>query len=540
MTAGSPFVTDTGSALSGLTTDAVLERSEAPIGLSVTWIHWYSAFRGTDLRIGDRITQVNGEALDSRLQPGKLYGFPGLTGESTEWEKRGAKAGDILRLKIWRPDKEFEVQAPLVAEQLYHDTAGKRSLAPGGPQNLERDGFDEAWSGWYEKLVWKLSQVLEGSWEKGSLNTRKELAELLERGDRIEALLKKYPGEFADRTKADWMMGVESLRGKTFDKLDLSYRELGAKRLEIAKKAASEAWEKFKKESVGKFIQTFPAPDIHSRAEVAGKWVELPWIQPSTMVNDLGQLWAVAEDGSGSAYVVRLSESPEYQAFYRTLFRFGNLVQPNTRERYQFIGEILPAPAMITYRNRPLTAHQVKLVAGRAGEAGECFADLRTPEPVFAGEAEMKPVGAGDLNDDASPAQVLDFMVAAIKRADEKAWRRVFAAWRAGVYDSGRPDFLPLYVPANVEWNSAWEDARKHIMQEVYDARVDRVGKVRRLFDADPQTGAPAVDQVVAFLDIVGSFDGEYRSFNHFTVHRRRVLQRVAGGPWRLVEIQGI
>jgi hypothetical protein len=182
----------------------------------------------------------------------------------------------------------------------------------------------------------------------------------------------------------------------------------------------------------------------------------------------------------------------------------------------------------------------VRLVAGRAGEAGEFFADLRQKVPVFAGESQMAPIGAQALADNASPAEVLDFMVAAIKRADEKAWRRVFAGWRAGVYDSGRPNFLPLYVPSAGEWNSAWEAARRLIMKDVYDVRVDRVGKVRRLFEADPQTGAPAVDQVVAYLHLIGRFDGEFRSFNHFTVNRRRVLQRVAEGPWRLVELQGL
>jgi hypothetical protein len=155
---------------------------------------------------------------------------------------------------------------------------------------------------------------------------------------------------------------------------------------------------------------------------------------------------------------------------------------------------------MITYRDHPLTAHQVRLVAGRAGDAGEFFADLRQKEPVFAGESQMAPIGAQTLADNASPPEVLDFMVAAIKRADEKAWRRVFAGWRAGVYDSGRPNFLPLYVPSAGEWNSAWEAARRLITKDVYDVRVDRVGKVRRLFEADPQTGAPAVDQVVAYL----------------------------------------
>jgi len=152
----------------------------------------------------------------------------------------------------------------------------------------------------------------------------------------------------------------------------------------------------------------------------------------------------------------------------------------------------------------------------------------------------MTAIGASALQDDASPAEVLDFMVAAVKRADEKAFRGVFTTWEAGVYDGGRPSFLPLRIPSTGEWNSAWEAARRVIMKDVYDVRVDRVSAVRRLFDADAKVGVPLVDQVVAYLDIFGRFDDEYRSFNHFTVHRRRVLQRISNGPWRIVEIQGI
>jgi Type II secretory pathway, component PulC len=535
-----PLSHDTGSVISGLSTTAELERGEAPRGLSVNWIAWSSPFRATGLRIGDRITHLNGEALEPRMAPNKFQGLPGQPGESYEWEKRGAKAGDALRFKIWRPDGEVEIEAKLVPELMYQDAEGRSALAPGGPAALESDGFSGTWSIWYEKLVWKMTQILDGSWERATLNTRSELVEMLSQGERIEMLRKKYPGDFAEGTYGDWQRTVESLRGKKLDTVDLSYRELGAKRLERAKQASAEAWEALKKEGAEKLVPTFPAPDIHARAEVSGRWVELPWITPSTMVNDLGQTWAVADGGSDGAYVVRLSESPEYLAFYRALFRFGTLVQPGTRERYQFMAEILPMPAMITFRDRPLTAHQVRLVAGRAGEDGEFFVDLRKAEPVFASESEMTAIGASALKDDASPTEVLDFMVAAIKRADEKAFRDVFATWEAGLYDGGRPSFLPLRIPSTGEWNSAWEAARRVIMKDVYDVRVDRVSAVRRLFDADAKVGVPSVDQVVAYYDIFGRFDDEYRSFNHFTVHRRRVLQRIANGPWRIVEVQGI
>lgn len=539
MSADNSLVHETGSLLSGLTTNAVWEPQEGPRGLAVSWIDWLSRFRGTGLQIGDRITEVNGLAINPLLLPGKLHGLLGQVGESSTWEKHGAKAGDPLRLKIWRPDGEREVLGALVPERLFRDAGGKSSLAPGGPPRLENDGFSSAWMTWYEKLVWKIQQVLDGAWESGKLNTRQEFADLLEHGARIEALNKKYPGEFAETTKADWLLAVESLRGKKAEQVDLTYREIGAQRLVAAKKAAAAAWEELKQEESDRLIPAFPAPEIEARASVAGKWVELPWITPSGLVNDLGQSWAVAEN-AGEVYLARMSGSPEFAAFYGALRRFGTLVQPATRQRYQFIGELLPTPAMITYRDRPVTGHQLRMVAARAGESGEFAVDLRKTPPTFAGESEMSPIGSDTLNDDASPADVLAFMADAIKRADEAAWRRCFATWRAGVYDSGRPQFLPLYVSSTGEWNSAWEAARRLIMQNVYDLRVDRVGPIHRLFEADPETGVPAVDRVVAYVDIFGLFDGEYRSFNHFTVNRRRVLQRINQGPWRLAEIQGL
>jgi hypothetical protein len=150
----------------------------------------------------------------------------------------------------------------------------------------------------------------------------------------VEALRKKYPGDFAEHTKSDWPLAVESLRGKKFENVDLGYRELGAQRLEVATKAAAQSWERFKNENAGRLLAAFPAPDIHARAAVAGQWVELPWRTPSVIANDFGQTWAVADGGSDGAYVARLSDSPEYLAFYRALFRFGTLVQPGTRERY--------------------------------------------------------------------------------------------------------------------------------------------------------------------------------------------------------------
>jgi hypothetical protein len=66
----------------------------------VTWIAWFSSFRGSGLRIGDRITHVGGGALDPLLFPGKMHALIGQASESLGWEKRGSKAGDPLNLTM--------------------------------------------------------------------------------------------------------------------------------------------------------------------------------------------------------------------------------------------------------------------------------------------------------------------------------------------------------------------------------------------------------------------------------------------------------
>jgi hypothetical protein len=541
-TPATPPVIETDSLVSGLTTRAVFESDEGPTGLGVTWIAWFSSFRGSGLRIGDRITRMNGEAVAPSLVPRArgLQELVGLTGESRGWEQSGARVGDLLVLGVWRPDGEVEVRGTLRREALYRDASGKPSLAPGGPANLAQDGFAETWSGWHEKLVFKITQVLDGSWERAKLDTRRELSELLQQAPRIGALRTKYPGDFAERTREDFEAAAESLGGRKYDEVDLGYRELGARRLEGATRAAAAAWAALLTEGKDPPMPAEPVPAMEERAPLVGKWIEMPVLTQSGIINDLGQTWAVWPASGDGGYVARMTGAPEFERLYRALQRFGALVQPGTSERFQCLAELLPMPAMITFRGRPFLAHQVRLVAARAGDAGECFVDVRAEPAAFAGEAEMQSIGAETLPDDASPAEVLAFMVTAIKRADEPSWRRCFADWEAGAYETGRPHFLPIVVPSDSEWSSAWEAARRLITRNVLDVRVARVGTVQRVFGADPRIGVPAVDRVVAYLDHIGEFDGEYRAFNHFTLTRRRVLQRKDNGPWRLVEVVGL
>ena len=78
------------------------------------------------------------------------------------------------------------------------------------------------------------------------------------------------------------------------------------------------------------------------------------------------------------------------------------------------------------------------------------------------------------------------------------------------------------------------------ITENVYDVRLASLGPVRRVVEAAGDAGRPAVDQVVCFVDHVGCFDGEYRTFMTSFVHRRWVLQRRDNGPWRITETQSL
>jgi hypothetical protein len=48
------------------------------------------------------------------------------------------------------------------------------------------------------------------------------------------------------------------------------------------------------------------------------------------------------------------------------------------------------------------------------------------------------------------------------------------------------------------------------------------------------------VEGVFLDVDPIGLFEGEYRAFRNVDVHRLWSMQRVNGGPWKLISEQGI
>jgi hypothetical protein len=521
------------SIVSGIKTEAMLkpERDYSRPGFRVTWIEWDSDFHKAGLQIEDLIIEVDGKTLEVFLQPGKMGTAVGQANESIQWEQIGAKPDQPVRLKVLRGEQILEITGKLHPFYFYYDGKGRPSLGPGGPPRLAHGEQFTEWAMWYEKLVWKMSYILDGAWDWRSINNRRELEEHEVHRERIEYLQKAYPGPFAKATKADWQAVEKNLFGKLTDKVDLEYREIGAKRAEIVKQEAMRAWAQYKKDHASEIVvPTFPVVDVNKRESVVGKMVELPWISMREIVSDLGKSYAVTGSFSDGFYIAPLS-NPNIYGLYETMQRYKTQINPRLDERYQYVGRILDEPRMIAFQGRPITGLLIKVAAARAGQE-EFFVDLEK-SAVSQLDTAVAP------SDDALPEKVVEAMIRAVKFANEKLWRSLFATWEIMMLpDSGRAIYNPSYTRGNTVFMSAWEYSRKYITSEVYDARVSRVGPVQRLLDKNDSKGLPDADQVHVFVDHYGLFDNEYRSFANMNVTRRWTLQRLNNGPWRIINVE--
>jgi hypothetical protein len=538
-----PDEVETGDLATGLTTDAEIEPRDGVRSLRVTWIAWDSDYRSSDLRIGDRVIAVDGTSLEDRLVPGKFASLVGQATESLGWQQAGAVPGQTVVLTVLRGEERKDISARLLSQRLY-SMGADAALAPGGPAKLQADGFGSAWMGWYEDFVERMSYVLDFAWVRVVFDNRAALIEHDEWRPRIEYVEQHWPGRFAGMLRADWEAARVCLAGTAVGTVDLEYRDLGARRLEETKGAAATAYGELLAEFKDRLVPPFPVPTFEQLATSAGKVVELPVIREQDIVGDLGDTLAVARDPGGSEhYFIQLSGDPLVRGLYATAARFRTTVHPALIEQYGYVAAISERRRMITFDDRPTVGVLVDVIAARVGAEGECFVDLRDPAPdgsfTFAGESLLRSLELSVLPDTAGPDEVLLAMIAAIKTADRERYEPLFATWAAGNYD-GEPFYNAAYRPAPAALDDAWERSRELLTEDVYDVRIASVGPVRRVLESRPANGLPAVDQVTCFVDHVGFFDGEYRVFMTSFVHRRWVLQRRDGGPWRIAEVQSL
>lgn len=494
-------------------------------------------------------------SMEEFLAPGKHGNAIGQHGETTYWQKLGVKHDQEITLKVFRAgiNEILEIPGRLLARKFYRDSQERRSLGPGGPPSMSSDGFSGSWSGWYEKLVSKMSYILDGGWDHKKINSKRELKEHEGRKKRVDFLIEHYPGLFADCVLSDWHKVYDSLYGKEIDSIDLEYREIGAKRVEIVKQEAEKEWEKMHKSLEEEMIPAFPVVGVDDRDSVKDKIVKLPWITSRNIINDLGQTYAVIGNRVEGFYFTHLSDSIKVRKFYDLMHQYQMQVNPKLIERYQYIGRITGEPALITYDRKAVTGLMVEIIAARAGH-GEFFVDLqklsssdneedyKTNSIRFAGQDRINQFAPIKIQDEASPQEVMEVMIEAVKMAHQETWKSLFATWRAFRYWGDHIVFDPSYVPSSL-FSSAWEQSRRLISDKVYDIRVDKTGPIRRkIIQKNSEMQWPDIDEIDVFVDHYGleEGDGKYRSFLDVTVKRKWTMQRLDEGPWRIVTIQAI
>jgi hypothetical protein len=409
---------------------------------------------------------------------------------------------------------------------------------------MKSDGFSGGWSGWYETFVKDASYVLDGGWKRSSFSNRKELAKHEEKKARVDFLCEHAPGPFAEAVLADWNRVREVLRGRlvTLTEEDLEYRELGAKRVEVAKQEAARARKAFLDELAGETIPAFPAldPIDEDRSRVVGKVVELPWITFRNFIKDLGKSWVAVGSEREGFYFLEI-KSPEMDRFFDAWFRYQGQVHPDIPERYRFVGRIRDDPWTLTYQRRPATGLVLDALAGFAG-GDELFVDLRRVAEDgtsrFAGEEVLSRFDPVELAEDAAPAAVVEAMIAALKQGDFQTWRGLFADWELMSTWSGPPAVDLAYDLPDSSYQRFFEDSRRLLTGDVYDARVAEVDRVRERHPGDPAQGIPRVEEVTVWIDHVGLVEGEYRTFVDVRVHRRWTLRRLDRGPWKIASRQ--
>jgi hypothetical protein len=530
----------------GITTRERLEH--VPYGHEVEWIAWDSDFRNSDLRHGDIIVAVDDKRYLKETRDKEFSMAVGNYAEPAYWRQVGAKPGQQVHLEVWREGKFLSITGKLQPQQFYYTAENRSAMGPGGPERLVNDGFSSPWSGWYEKFVKNASmRLIDPRWERMRINNVVALEEHMADKERVDFLVKNYPGPFAESVQSDWETVRKSLEGFTYTDIteeSLKYRKIGEQRAALIREEAEKAQRAFRESLGDRLINPFPAVDPIEGdvTAVAGKVVELPAITMRQFINDLGKSYVVAGSPRDGYYIIHVND-PEMNTFFGTLFRYQGKVTPDIAERYQFYGEIQNDPLMVTYDGRPATGLMLKVVGVMAGQSS-VFVDLRNAdgksEVPFAGEEKLSSLSDHTLNDSATPRQVIEAMIHYIKYADKNSWQNLFANWRAFPRFDGPPVIDMSYELPEGSFIRTWDQSRRQILGDVYDARVIYEGPHETVIEEDEAAGIPRVEQAKVIVDHVGKFGNTYRSLSNINVHRKWILQRINDGPWKILELQSL
>jgi len=520
-----------------------------PPAFRVSFIPWDSAFRQTDLRAGDQIIAVNGIAV-SKPNADKMERYlataVGQYQESQFWEKAGLKEDTPLTLTVRRRNHPgegwitLEFTAELRLNRQYINAQERWILGAGGPDNYESDGFYGSWAAWYEQLVNRLTNVFANAWQPRAFSSRFELETHLEDQARVDYLNEHYPGPLATAVKEDWTRAHDSLMGRKYDisAEALKYRRIEDQEAQEVANASRQMWENFLELKSAETVQAFPGVDPirGDLTQIVGKYVVLPTIRNRDWITDAGRNWVAA--GQGTTYYYVDAESPIADRMFLAARRYKKIVTPNISEEYSMICRVLPEPRLMVVNGRGIFGLQAEPVAALVGDA--MFVDLTVAKDgvsPFALEEKLMTLSAALPPDDATPRQVMEALVAALKEGDPTLWKALFADWRVSELPDGRP---VVHADEVFMTDSVWEDSRRRILRDVYGIEVVWTSTPRDVITGHEFEGAPRVEEVIVEIDHIGSFDGEYRAFCNPSFNRFWTLQRVNGGPWRITSVQGI
>jgi hypothetical protein len=509
------------------------DKDAKPYGFEVNWIPWDSGFRGTDLQRGDVIT-----ALDANeFSPDKKDYFEfGQYGEEQFWDKAGAKDGTPTTLTVVREGRTLEITGQVRADRFYTSDDGKRTVGPDGPQEMARDGFDEPWSFWRETIEKLLADAPDAIYHQ---NTRQYLEKLDEHRARVDYLAKSFPGSaFAKAIKEDFDKAVGVVRGRKYDLTedDIGYRKLSAARVEQAQVLAVKTRDAFLEKAGAVPLDSLPDvnPVRGDRKQISGRVVTFP--QLSEEISEAGHGWYAPQTPGGRVFLLD-TRAPAFIAIYRAMERFKQRITPDLNDAFELIGKVSDRPVMVATARKVFTGMLVDPLAALVD--GKMFVDVSggTEDAAFAGEAEAVKPPSVKLRPDMAPTEVFRQFVNALKLGDQDLWQSFFASWSCdptGIGDQRVYDAEGGPVP-NAH-NLDYVIARRVIMSSVYDVRVVTEGPPKPIYGKD----GTRVEMVVLDVDPVGFFDGEYRAFRSVDVHRIWHMQRVNGGPWKIVSDQGI
>jgi hypothetical protein len=537
-------------ALSGLTCYACTDR---PPHVRVTWIAWNSPFRATELRTGDRIIAVNGAPVSDEMILKNASNLPGFYGETPAFAVSGLDVGSALTLTVRRravPHSwtELTVTAPLMGRpQTVQNAEGRTLIAPGGPDLYDSAGFyTGGWSGWYDNMVKKFSQIADTDQQHGgsTWGTRFEWNDLGEQhGARVDLAVEKFPCDWSRALKTDYDDARAATQGEAIvlPAGALDYRRRGEQLAAEVRAKGVAAFDVLKAANAADTIAAFPAPNPvrDDISAVIGKIVLLPPLGNRDYVMDGGRtLFAAGSDGW---YFID-AEGEAAQAMLVAQRRYEKLVDPMLPAQWQFLARITGDSRLAVIADRAHFGLVVEPLAALVG--GSMCVDLAQRHGIqigFTGEAGLIDDTPDLPPDDATPAQVMAALIGAVKAGDMALWQALHVDWWVEDRGDGRLIVHPRAAPPDT---NRWDDQRRAVLKEVIDARTTWIDDPVILAPADRFPGAEAIEQVTLWQDHIADFGTpdapDVRSYTAASVTATWTLQRIGKGPWRVVQASRI